>query len=202
MDAAFMRKGIGADDGLVGLHRHAGDAADEARSAGDLGGDDAVDLDLDFVAFAGDAVGIPVVALEGVTSAFAEGGFVLRIPLDRTDEPLSASFVVESARPSAVRIAIDFGLVAEDFVGLAMGAEHEATVGFAFGEENVGLEDEIAVGFFGDEKEFLVGFKVDFAIDDFSDSPFIGVFPAVEGFAIEEWCEVFCEECRCKSEAE
>ena len=41
VDAAFMGKGIGADDRLVGLHRHAGDAADQARRLGDFRSDDA-----------------------------------------------------------------------------------------------------------------------------------------------------------------
>ena len=35
MDAGLMGKGIGADDGLVGLHRKAGDRGDEPRRLGD-----------------------------------------------------------------------------------------------------------------------------------------------------------------------
>ena len=41
MDAGFVGKGIGADDGLVGLHREAGNAGHQAAGRHDLGGVDA-----------------------------------------------------------------------------------------------------------------------------------------------------------------
>ncbi len=45
MDAGLVGEGVGADDGLVGLHHHAGVAADHVAAAVDLLGDDvAIDL--------------------------------------------------------------------------------------------------------------------------------------------------------------
>ena len=41
MDAGLVREGIGADDGLVRLHRKTGDARNQARGRHDLGGVDA-----------------------------------------------------------------------------------------------------------------------------------------------------------------
>ena len=41
VDAGFMRKGVGADDGLVGLHRVTGDLRNQPRSGHDLAGVDA-----------------------------------------------------------------------------------------------------------------------------------------------------------------
>lgn len=180
-----------------------GDGAAGIEIVFDFGGDDAVDFDFDFVAFAGDAVGVPVVAFEGVASAGAEGGDAFsvdgflfgevffggaffQLDVDRADEPHATAFVVESAGPLAVFIAIDFGLVAVNFVGFDETAEDEAAIGFAFGEMHIAFKDEVAVGFFGDDEEFLFAAEVDFAINDFGFAPFVGVFPAIESFAVEK----------------
>ena len=162
----------------------------------DVGGDNAVDLDFDVVAFAGDAVGVPVVALEGLSSAFEEGGFAFFVATLGTDEPLAASFIVKAAGPVA-RAAIDFGLVAEDFVGLGVSPEHEAAVGRSLGQEDFALKNEVGVFLFGDEEEFLVSSEVKLAINDFDFAPLVGIGPAGECLAIGERSEavfVLCEE--------
>jgi len=58
-----------------------------------------------------------------------------------------------------------------------VGTEHEAAVSLSCREEDLALEDEVGVFFLGDEKEFLVGGEVEFAVDDFDLAPFIRVGP-------------------------
>lgn len=156
----------------------------------DVGGDDAIDLDPDVGAFAGDAVGVPVVAFEGVSGAFAECGLAFGVALDGADEPGAAAFVVESAGPFALGVAIDLGLVSENLVRLGVGTEHEAAVGGTLREEDFSFEDEVAVGVFGDEEELAVSGEVDLAIDDVDLAPGVWVFPAGGGSPIEERFEI------------
>lgn len=161
----------------------------------DFGGDHTIDFDADFIALATDAVGVPVVALEGIACALAKFCFAGLIALDRAGEPHTATFIVEATGPFSVRVTIDFRLVAEDFVFFCMRAEHEAAVGLSGGEENLAFEDEIAVCFLGNEEKLLVAREMDFIADNFGFTPSVGIFPAVESFAIEEWFEfrlVFC----------
>ena len=85
-----------------------GDGACRIHAVLDISGGHPVDLDLDFRAFAGDAVFVPVIAFEAVAGTLAEGllvrlggGFLLRCDLvsgwlDRADEPHAASFVIET----------------------------------------------------------------------------------------------------------
>ena len=150
-----------------------------------VGGDDSVDFDLEAITLAGNTVGVPVVAFEGVAGAFGEGGFAFFVISDGADEPLAATFVVESTGPVALG-AIDFGLVAEDIVGFDIGAEHEAAVGLSGREEDVAFEDEVGVGLVGDEEEFFVSGEVEFTIDDFDLSPVVGIVQTVGGLAVEE----------------
>ncbi len=157
----------------------------------DIGGDDSVDFDLEAVALASDAVGVPVVAFEGVSGAFGEGGYAFFVLLVGADEPGTAAFVVESAGPVA-RGAIDFGLITEDIVGFDMGPEHETAVGSTCGEEDVAFEYEIGIGLIGDEEKLFVGSEVEFAIDHFNFTPLVGVVPTVGGFAIEEGGPFVC----------
>lgn len=150
-----------------------------------VSGDDSVDFNLEVVALAGDAVGIPVVAFEGIASALTEGGFTFFITAFRADEPLSAALIIQAARPVAWG-AINFSLVTEDFIRFDVSAEHEAAIRSSFGEENIALEDKIRVGLFGDEEKFLISGEVEFAIDDFDFPPFVWIFPTVGCFTIEE----------------
>ena len=167
--------------------------ADDAFCIGgifDVSGNDAVDFDADFFAFATDAVGIPVVTFEGIAGALAEGGFAFFIAFNGAGKPHATTFIVETTGPFSVRVAIDFCLVAEDFVLGCMSTEHEAAVGLSGGEKNFALENEIAVGFFGNEKELLGAGEVDLITYDFGLAPGVGIFPAIESFSIEEWLEI------------
>ena len=65
----------------------------------DVGGHDAVDFDFDVIAFASDAVGVPVVAFEGFSSAPEEGCDTFLVAFFRADEPLAPTLVVETAGP-------------------------------------------------------------------------------------------------------
>ena len=156
----------------------------------DVGGDDSIDFNADLIAFATDAVGIPVVAFEGIAGALAEGGFAFFVAFDRTSKPHAAAFVVETTGPFAIYIAIDFSLVAEYFVFFCMGAKHKAAIGLARWQENFAFENEIAVGFFGNEKELLIAGEVNLVTYDFGLAPGVGIFPAIESFSIEEWLEI------------
>lgn len=98
----------------------------------DVAGDDSVDFNDDVIAFAGDAIGIPAVALEGVSGTGAESGYAFFVAFDGIDEPLAAAFIIESAGPAAFWVAIDFCLIAECAFFTHLAAEKEAAVGFAF----------------------------------------------------------------------
>jgi peroxiredoxin len=151
-----------------------------------IGGDHPVDFDFEFLALAGDAVGVPVIAFEGIASALAEGFHAFGIGLDRADEPHAAALVIQTAGPLALRIAINLGLVTIDFVGLHVSAEHEAAVGFAFRKQDIAFKDEVAVGFLRDDKEFFVASQMDLAIDHFDGAPLVRIAPAGHGLAIEK----------------
>jgi hypothetical protein len=98
----------------------------------DVGSGDTIDFDLDARTLAGDAVSVPLVTFEGIARALFEFRLACGIALDRADEPHSPGFVVESAGPGALGVAIDFALITEDFVRLDVGAEHESAVSLAF----------------------------------------------------------------------
>jgi len=142
----------------------------------------------------GDAVGVPFVSFKGVARALAEGGYAFLVgdfaDSDGADEPLATAFIIESAGPVPLG-AIDFGLVSEDLVRLDVSAEHEAAVCLSFWEEDVAFEDEVRVGFIGNEEEFFVASEVEFAIDDFDFSPVVGIVPALSGLAVEEGGPLF-----------
>ncbi len=161
-------------DGAAGIH-----------TVVDVGGHDAVDLDLKVISFASDAVGVPVGSAEGGAQAFGEGLLAFWVALNGADKPHTAAFIVEAARPVA-RGAIDLCLVAEDLVGLDVCAEHESAVGLSFGEQHVAFEYKISEALFCHQKELLFGLESDLSILHENLAPGVRVLPPCGRLSIKQ----------------
>ena len=174
-----------ADDGggvAVDLDGDDAGGGDVGFGFGVVDGLDAVEPDLDVLAFSANAVVVP----------FADGflGFGEDFGGGLGEDLFAAAFVVEGA----VVAFAEVGLIAGDFVviGDALGAKLDAAVDEAFGAFELPFEGEfeVAVGFGGGEEVvfFLLGGEGagnEGAVFDAPDSSGVA-FPAGEGFAVEE----------------